>query len=110
VAGFRTQQRFDGAAFTRSEEFRTRWATRNVRIHGSGIKQFHHSVVGELELHYEEMDLSAEPGLSLVFFTAEPGPPSEERPRPLARWTATADFPVGAAATAPDRTQISDDT
>jgi transcriptional regulator with XRE-family HTH domain len=80
-----------GELSTRSEEFRTRWAARNVRIHGSGVKQFHHGVVGELELHYEEMELNAEPGLSLVIYTAEPASPSEERLRLLASWNATVD-------------------
>lgn len=80
-----------GELSTRSEEFRTRWAARNVRIHGSGIKQFHHSAVGELVLHYEEMALNAEPGLSLVIYTAEPSSPSDERLRLLASLAATVD-------------------
>jgi hypothetical protein len=55
-----------GALSTRSEEFGTRWAEHNVRRHRTGRKQLHHPVVGDLRLTYEVMDLSADPGLSLV--------------------------------------------
>jgi transcriptional regulator with XRE-family HTH domain len=77
-----------GELSTRSEEFRTRWAARNVRIHGSGRKRFRHPVVGELELDFEEMELTAEPGLTLLVYTAEPASSSDERLRLLAGWTA----------------------
>ena len=83
-----------GELSTRSEEFRTRWAARNVRIHGSGVKHFHHGTVGELELHYEEFELNTEPGLSLVIYTAEPASPSDERLRLLASWAAGQDAPA----------------
>ena len=42
-----------GELSTRSETFRTRWAAHNVRFHDSGVKRFHHPVVGELTLTYE---------------------------------------------------------
>ena len=35
-----------GELSTVSEEFRTRWAAHDVRIHHNGTKQFHHPVVG----------------------------------------------------------------
>lgn len=78
-----------GELSTRSEEFRTRWAARNVRIHTSGVKKFHHTAVGDLELSYESMDLAADPGLSLTIYTAVPQSPSDERLRLLASWTAS---------------------
>ncbi|MEU2289152.1 helix-turn-helix transcriptional regulator [Streptomyces sp. NPDC013178] len=78
-----------GELSTRSEEFRTRWGAHNVRHHGTGTKRFHHSVVGELTLAYEDLDMTAEPGLTLTVYTAEPGSPSEERLRLLASWAAT---------------------
>src|SRR5438552_3324360 len=37
-----------GELATRSEAFRTRWATHNVRFHNTGVKHFNHPVVGEL--------------------------------------------------------------
>ncbi|MFI5663760.1 helix-turn-helix transcriptional regulator [Streptomyces sp. NPDC051684] len=78
-----------GELSTRSDAFRTRWGAHNVRRHGSGTKQFHHHEVGDLTLMYEGMELTAEPGLSLLVYTAEPGSPSEERLRLLASLAAT---------------------
>ena len=54
-----------GELSTRSETFRRLWADHNVRTHGAGTKRFHHPVVGELTLAYEELAITAEPGLVL---------------------------------------------
>ena len=78
-----------GELSTRSEDFRRLWADHNVRTHGSGTKRFHHPVVGDLTLTYEELAITAEPGLVLLVYTAEPGSPSAERLRLLASWAAT---------------------
>jgi hypothetical protein len=67
------------------------WADHNVRTHGTGTKRFNHPVVGELTMAYEELAITAEPGLVLLVYTAEPGSPSAERLRLLASWAATAD-------------------
>ncbi|WFF07814.1 helix-turn-helix transcriptional regulator [Micromonospora sp. WMMD1076] len=78
-----------GELSTRSEDFRRLWADHNVRTHGTGSKRFHHPVVGDLTLAYEELAITAEPGLVLLVYTAEPGSPSAERLRLLASWAAT---------------------
>lgn len=65
-----------GDLSTRSEELRTRWATHIVRLYQTGRKRFHHPVVGALDLTFDVMDLAANPGLTLVAYTAEPGSPS----------------------------------
>lgn len=78
-----------GELSTRSTAFRIRWGSHNVRRHGSGTKSFHHHEVGEFTLTYEGLELTAEPGLSLLIYTAEPGSASEERLRLLASWAAT---------------------
>jgi transcriptional regulator with XRE-family HTH domain len=80
-----------GELSTRSEEFRRRWSAHNVRIHGGGIKHFHHHVVGDLTLAYETVDLTAEPGLGMAVYAAEPASPSEDGLRLLAAWAATLD-------------------
>ncbi|TDU05913.1 helix-turn-helix protein [Streptomyces sp. 846.5] len=88
-----------GELSTRSDDFRTRWGTHNVRHHGTGTKRFHHHTVGDLTLAYEGLDLAAEPGLTLTIYTAEPGSPSEEALRLLASWTATPQTPHHTPAT-----------
>ena len=80
-----------GELSTQSETFRRLWADHNVRTHGAGTKRFHHPVVGELTLAYEEFAITAEPGLVLLVYTAEPGSPSAERLRLLASWAAPAE-------------------
>jgi transcriptional regulator with XRE-family HTH domain len=77
-----------GELSTRSEEFRRRWSTHNVRLHGAGTKQFHHRIVGDLVLAYESFDLVAEPGLSLTIYAAEPTSSTAEALALLASWAA----------------------
>lgn len=77
-----------GELSTRSDEFRTRWGTHDVRHNGAGFKTFHHRVVGEMTLAYEGMEMESEPGLSVTIYAAEPGSPSAERLQLLASWAA----------------------
>jgi transcriptional regulator with XRE-family HTH domain len=79
-----------GELSTRSEEFRRRWGSHDVRTHGAGTKCFHHPVVGGLVLAYESMDLRSEPGLAMTIYTAEPGSASADGLALLASWTASA--------------------
>jgi transcriptional regulator with XRE-family HTH domain len=80
-----------GELATQSEAFRTRWATHNVRFHNTGVKHFHHPVVGDLHLTYNRLDLAADPGLTLFTYAAEPGSRSEETLKLLGSWAATVD-------------------
>ena len=50
-----------GELSTRSDEFRIRWAAHDVRLHSTGVKHFHHPVVGDLHLAYESFELPADP-------------------------------------------------
>jgi transcriptional regulator with XRE-family HTH domain len=77
-------QNLVGELSTRSETFRRLWGAHDVRSHGSGTKRFVHPEVGELVLAYEELAVTAEPGLVLMIYTAEPGSPSAEKLRLLA--------------------------
>lgn len=70
-------------------EFRSWWAAHNVRYHRTRIKRLRHPVVGELELSYEVIDVSADDGLTIGVYSAEPGSRSEEALELLASWTAT---------------------
>jgi transcriptional regulator with XRE-family HTH domain len=78
-----------GELSTRSEEFRTRWAAHNVRLHRSGTKHFHHPAVGDLHLSFDALELPGEPGLTLTAYSAEPGTPSADNLALLASWAAT---------------------
>ena len=50
-----------GELSTQSETFRTKWAAHNVRSHDTGTKRLRHPIVGDLELTYEAIALSADP-------------------------------------------------
>lgn len=80
-----------GELSTLSEEFRTRWAAHEVRLHNAGNKQFIHPDVGVLDLVYHSMDVSADGSSTLVMtvYTAEPGTDSADRLKLLASWAAT---------------------
>jgi transcriptional regulator with XRE-family HTH domain len=78
-----------GELCTRSEEFRVRWAAHDVRLHRTGLKHFHHPIVGDLHLSYEVMELPADPGLALTAFTADAGSPTDDALKLLANWAAT---------------------
>jgi MmyB-like transcription regulator ligand binding domain/Helix-turn-helix domain len=89
-----------GELTTRSERFSALWATHNVRWHTTGTKLFHHPVAGDLSLAYEGLELTADPGQTLITFTAEPGSPSQQALTFLASWAtspeqATAYHPIG---------------
>jgi transcriptional regulator with XRE-family HTH domain len=78
-----------GELSTRSDEFRVRWAAQNVRHHYTGLKHFHHPVVGTLHLHFEAMDLSADDGLTLLIYPAVVGSPDADALQLLAGWQAS---------------------
>ena len=79
-----------GELSTRSEQFRRRWSAHDVRLHGAGTKHFHHTVVGNLELAYESVDMISDPGLTLTVYVAEPASPTAHALDLLASWAATA--------------------
>jgi transcriptional regulator with XRE-family HTH domain len=94
-----------GELTTRSEQFSTLWATHNVRWHTTGTKRFHHRVVGDLSLAYEGLALAADPGQTLITFTAEPGSPSQQALTFLASWaTSPAQRSAGRERTKDDHT------
>jgi transcriptional regulator with XRE-family HTH domain len=78
-----------GELSTRSPEFGTWWAAHNVRYHRTGTKRLRHPLVGELELAYEVMDVSADEGVTIAVYSADPGSRSAEALDLLASWTAT---------------------
>jgi transcriptional regulator with XRE-family HTH domain len=80
-----------GELCTRSEDFRTRWAAHDVRLHRTGIKQFHHPAIGDLDLNFENLPISADDGLTMTPLSAPEGSASDDALRLLASWAATRD-------------------
>ncbi len=60
-----------------SAEFSALWARHPVRGCASGVKEFHHPLVGRMSLSFEMMRLPDTGGQGLLALTAEPGSPSE---------------------------------
>ena len=75
-----------GELSTRSEDFRVRWARHDVRFHRTGTKHFNHSLVGDLTLAYEALELPADPGQNIFVYMAEPNSASQEALDILASW------------------------
>ena len=74
-----------GELSTRSSDFRRRWGSHDVRLHGAGSKLFHHALIGDLDLSYEASTGSStrdSPSPS----TAEPGSPTAHALDLLASW------------------------
>lgn len=79
-----------GELSTRSDPFRTWWASHNVRLHRTGVKRLHHPLVGAITLAYESMELTADQGLKLNAYSAEPGSPARDALNLIASWAAAA--------------------
>jgi len=80
-----------GELSMRSEDFRVRWASHDVRQYRSGTQPFHHPLVGDLTLSYEALQLTADVGLTLIVYTAEPDSPSQAALNRLASWSEARD-------------------
>ena len=78
-----------GRLSTRSDDFRRRWAAHDVRIHSTGVKRFHHPMVGDLDLPYETLPLGFDTSSGLVCYTAEADSTSHDALALLASWAAS---------------------
>jgi hypothetical protein len=77
-----------GELSTRSECFRQLWASHDVKYHRTGVKLFHHPLVGDLTLDFEAFELPSDEGQRLNVYTAAPDTPAAEALALLASWTA----------------------
>ena len=84
-----------------SAEFRDVWSKHDVRLPATGTHRFHHRRVGVLELVVVSAVLRADPALTLLLATAEPGSASETALRQLAAANAAGPNSRGASASAP---------
>jgi hypothetical protein len=71
-----------------SEQFRMRWSAPDVDYYRSGTQPFHHPLVGDLTLNYDTLELPADPGQTIVAYTAEPGTADQQALDLLATWPA----------------------
>jgi len=84
-----------GDLATKSEDFRTLWARHNVKHHRTAKKRLHNSLVGDLELTGEAMDLSGD-NLAIITYTADPNSPDAEKLAFLASWASQRHLESGA--------------
>jgi transcriptional regulator with XRE-family HTH domain len=77
-----------GELSMKSEDFRRWWAEHPVQDKTSGIKRFHHPVVGDLELAYETLRAADDPDQALITYAAQPDTSSHDTLRMLLAWTA----------------------
>ncbi len=77
-----------GELSTRSDEFVRRWARQDVRIHRTARKRLRNSIVGDIELTGDALELAGD-DLVLIAYTAEPGSPAAEQLAVLASWATT---------------------
>ena len=76
-----------GQLSMRSDNFRARWATHDVRQYRSGTQPFRHPLVGDLTLNYEAFDLTTDTGQTLIVYTAPPDTPDQAALDRLAAWS-----------------------
>ncbi|MFE3138510.1 helix-turn-helix transcriptional regulator [Streptomyces scopuliridis] len=65
-----------GELSVRSGEFSALWAREYTRVPPYDVKQVYHSVVGDLELRHEALNIRSAPGQQLIILQAEPSSPS----------------------------------
>ncbi len=68
---------------------RVLWARHDMREHSTGVKRINHPAVSRLDLRYAVLQLTADPGLTLAVYTAEPGSRSADGLNLLASWAAS---------------------
>ena len=77
-----------GELSTRSDEFRARWAAHNVKFHRTGVKRFHHPIVGDLDPQLRSTRPARRQRPTHAVYTAEPGSAvAATRCKLLASWT-----------------------
>ncbi|WP_331770483.1 helix-turn-helix domain-containing protein (plasmid) [Embleya sp. NBC_00888] len=86
-----------GELSVKSEEFRSLWATHDVKEKHHGAMRLRHPLVGDLTLSFESLRLPDDTEQSLTMYHAQPASPTSENLRLLASWgadTATREEPA----------------
>ncbi|KAA9163286.1 helix-turn-helix transcriptional regulator [Amycolatopsis acidicola] len=69
-----------------SEQFRVRWAAHEVRYYRTGTNSFRHPAAGDFDLDYTALELAADPGLTMIAYTAGSRPKSKNALELLRKW------------------------
>ena len=77
-----------GELSLRSQPFREQWAAHDVEYYRSGIEPFRHPLAGDLDLEYDALEIPADPGQSIIAYSAAPGSPAHQALGILASWAA----------------------
>jgi len=77
-----------GELTTRSDPFASKWAQHDVRLHRTATKRLHNSLVGDLELTGNALELSGEE-LTIIAYTAEAGSAAADKLVLLGSWQPT---------------------
>ncbi|MFE7034034.1 helix-turn-helix domain-containing protein [Streptomyces sp. NPDC057621] len=72
---------------SKSAEFATRWARHDVHVRSHGTRRIEHPLFGSLTLPFESTPLVADPGHTLLMYTADTGSPSHDALHLMASWT-----------------------
>lgn len=78
-----------GELATNSTAFSARWARHDVRLHQTSTKCLRNTLVGEIELTGDALELPGD-GLTLIAYTAQPASPAQQQLDLLASWHADA--------------------
>jgi len=78
-----------GELSLRSQSFREQWAAHDVEYYRSGIQPFRHPLAGHLDLEYDALEIPADPGQTIIAYSAEPGSAAHDALGILASWAAT---------------------
>lgn len=78
-----------GELSTRSDHFRALWGRHDVWEHQSGVKRFHHHLVGDITLHFNGLDLVGHAAVQLTILAAEPGSPDHQALQLLGSWASS---------------------
>ncbi|MFS8203987.1 helix-turn-helix domain-containing protein [Streptomyces sp. CWNU-52B] len=71
----------------RSPEFASRWARHDVHVSRTGTRRIEHPLVGALTLPFESTPLVADPGQTLLMYSAAPDSPTQDALHLMASWT-----------------------
>jgi hypothetical protein len=78
-----------GELSIRSQQFRELWAGHDVVYYRSGVQPFHHPQAGDLDLDYDALEIPADPGQTIIAYSAKPGSAAHDALDILASWAAT---------------------